>query len=151
MVGRWPTRTEKLQLALELERGAAGPMGKRAGLVVPSLATERELAELVPSSLGVLALSAKCSALVVVTLIRLWVAQTSRRCCGASLMVALTLWGVGGLLLSVVVVLVVGGGRASCLKGFVARGQGGHLGRPRVGAGVRLARWLLAGEKFPWA
>ena len=66
-------------------------------------------------------------------------------------MVALTLWGVGGLLLSVVVVLVVGGGRASCLKGFVARGQGGHLGRPRVGAGVRLARWLLAGEKFPWA
>ena len=55
-VGERLPRATELLLDLGLE-GDALPMGNWAGLLVPSLATERELEELVPGLLGVMALS----------------------------------------------------------------------------------------------
>ena len=95
MVGERLPRATELLLDLGL-KGAALPMGNWAGLLVPSLATERELEELVPGLLGVMALSWWCC-----TLARLLA------CCGASLMVAHGLWGEAP-----VAVRGMGGGRA---------------------------------------
>ena len=90
MVGERPPRATEMLLDLGLE-GAARPMDNWAGLLAPSLATEKELEELVPGLLGMMALSWWCC-----TLARLLA------CCGASLIVAHGLWGeaavaVGGM------------------------------------------------------